>query len=125
MRVVHNYLLSIARKRVIPIDRALRDRRRRTSAQYDGTGAHHGRQDATMLASGNVASSPSSPCSSAARRAAMCRGRDGAAACARLRAAPGALLPYAARGGLALPWVMGEGCRRRGFRASDGIASGS
>jgi len=39
---------------------------------------------------------------------------------ARPRAAPGAQLPYPARGGAALPRVMGGGCRRRRFRASDG-----
>jgi hypothetical protein len=52
-----------------------------------------------VLASGKVASSPSSPCSAHAVPA---------SACARLRVAPGALLPFAARVGLARVRSMGR-----------------
>jgi Prokaryotic E2 family A len=41
-------------------------------------------------------------------------------ACARLRVAPGARLPFAARGGGAYARAMGDGCLRRGLRAPDG-----
>ena len=72
-------------------------------------GAHRPSQSATMLVSGNVALSPSSPCS---------RPRNGAC-CARLRVASVALLPFTARGGYAFAWAMGRGCLRRGLQTSD------
>lgn len=64
--------------------------------------SHHGAQHGNVLAAGNVASSSCSP---------------------SLRAAPGALLPSAARVAHGKPWVMGEGCLRRGLPARDCVAN--
>src|SRR5262249_33684722 len=82
---------------------------------------HRDAKHADVLASGKVACSPSSP--RPLRRTAR-QAPGGTLRSLRLRAAPRALLPFAARVSTGGVRSMGGGCLRRGLRGSGGASGG-